>query len=148
MNPASTPNIADFIRAADLTRESTLRDVRYAVRTLWRSPGFAAMAILIMALGIGANVALFTVVRCVLLNPLPYRDPGRLVALFEHETNPADSNFGAFLPVAGGSYERWRKATDNMAQIAEVSPWHNYNVSAEGGKLPEQVDAAWALLLP
>jgi len=123
--------------------ESLWRDLRYGMRTLRRSPGFAAIAILVMSLGIGANVAMFTVVRSVLLNPLPYRDPGRLVALFEHETDPADSNFGAFLPVAGGSFERWQTAAENMAEMALVSPWHNYNVSAEGGKLPEQVDAAW-----
>jgi predicted permease len=124
--------------------ESLARDLRYGTRTLRRTPGFAAVAILVMALGIGANVALFTVVRSVLLNPLPYRDPGRLVAIFEHETNPADSNFGEFLPVAGGSFQRWQKAAEDMAQIAIVSPWHQYNVSAEGGKLPEQVDAAWS----
>lgn len=49
------------------------RDLRYAIRTLRRTPGFATIAILVMALGIGANVALFTVVRSVLLNPLPFR---------------------------------------------------------------------------
>ena len=123
--------------------ESLARDLRYGTRTLRRTPSFAAVAILVMALGIGANVALFTVVRSVLLNPLPYRDQGRLVAIFEHETNPTDSNFGEFLPVAGGSFQRWQKAAENMAQMAIVSPWHQYNVSAEGGKLPEQVDAAW-----
>jgi hypothetical protein len=123
--------------------ESLLRDLRYGFRTLRRAPGFAAIAIAVMALGIGANVAMFTVARSVLLNPLPYRDPGRLVTIFEHETDPADSNFGAFLPVAGGSFERWQKAAANTAQMAIVSPWHQYNVSAEGGRLPEQVDAAW-----
>ncbi len=123
--------------------ESLARDLRYGARTLRRTPGFAAVAILVMALGIGANVALFTVVRSVLLNPLLYADPDRLMAVFEHETNPADSNFGAFLPVDGGSFQRWQKAAENMAQMAIVSPWHQYNVSAEGGKLPEQVDAAW-----
>src|ERR1019366_9882767 len=54
------------------TLELLMHDMRYGVRTLLRTPGFAAVAVLIMALGIGANVALFTVVRSVLLNPLPY----------------------------------------------------------------------------
>src|SRR5882762_4163567 len=49
------------------------RNLKYAVRTLSRSPGFTVIAILVMALGIGSNVAMFTVVRGVLLNPLPYR---------------------------------------------------------------------------
>ena len=63
--------------------ESLLRDVRYGFRTLRRTPGFTAIAIIVMALGIGANVALFTVVRSVLLKPLPFADPDRLVMLYE-----------------------------------------------------------------
>src|SRR5271170_8043116 len=54
--------------------DSVLRDVRYAVRTLARTPGFTVAAVLVMALGIGANTALFTVVRSVLLKPLPFRE--------------------------------------------------------------------------
>src|ERR1035438_6811813 len=61
--------------------ESLVRDIRYGLRSLARTPGFAVIAILVMALGIGANVALFTVVRSVLLKPLPFRDPARLVSL-------------------------------------------------------------------
>src|SRR5215468_7462829 len=63
--------------------DNLCRDLRYALRTLSRTPGFASIAILIMALGIGANTALFTVVRSVLLKPLPFEDPERLVMLYE-----------------------------------------------------------------
>ncbi len=63
--------------------ESFGRDLRIGTRTLLRSPGFASMAILVMALGIGANVALFTLVRSVLLRPLPFERPNRLVGIFE-----------------------------------------------------------------
>ena len=60
-----------------------LKDVRYAVRTLLRQPGFAAVAIVTLALGIGANTAIFSVIDAALLRSLPYRDPGRLVHLWE-----------------------------------------------------------------
>src|SRR6478735_1525482 len=56
------------------------RDVRYALRLLRRAPGFAAAAIVTLALGIGANVAIFSVVRAVVLKAPPYRDPDRLIA--------------------------------------------------------------------
>jgi predicted permease len=121
--------------------ESTLRDLRYGARTLMRAPGFAAIAVIVMALGIGANVALFTIVRSVLLKPLPYRNPDQLFSIFEHDSDRPDHS--VYLPVAAGSFGEWKRAAQNTAEMALVSPWQDYNVSAEGGKLPEQIDAAW-----
>ncbi len=120
--------------------ESLGRDLRYGVRSLRRSPGFTVIAVVVMALGIGANLALFTVVRSVLLKPLPYRDPDRLVALYETETNSAPN---AIMPVAAGNFGEWQQAARGKADLALVAPFHNYSVSAEGGKLAEKIDAAW-----
>jgi predicted permease len=66
-------------------------DLRYAIRQLWRAPGFACTAIVVLALGIAASVAIFAFVDAALIKPLPYRDPGRLVALFE--SNPLGPRF-------------------------------------------------------
>ncbi len=123
--------------------ESLLHDVGYSIRTLRRTPGFAAIAILVIALGIGANVALFTVVRNVLLKPLPYHDPDRLVSIYEHDTVGNHPDWSAYLPVDAGSMKEWQQAAQGMAEMAFLSPWQSYNLSAEGGKLPEEIDASW-----
>ncbi|WP_433965452.1 permease prefix domain 1-containing protein [Tunturiibacter gelidiferens] len=85
------------------------RDIRIGMRTLARAPGFTMIAVLVMALGIGENVTIFAVVRAVLLNPLPFRDPGQLVAVYEHNK----PNTTSYLPVAGASFSTgngWQRA--------------------------------------
>src|SRR5450631_144061 len=85
--------------------EGVWRDLKYAARTLTRTPGFAVAAVLVMALGIGANSAIFTVVRSVLLKPLPFKDPGRLIQLYEVSPNgKRPYNY-----VAGGMYAAWKQ---------------------------------------
>jgi predicted permease len=121
--------------------ESLIRDVRYNTRTLLRAPGFSLMAIAVMALGIGANVALFTIVRSVLLKPLPFQDSDRLATLYEADSQHKHRD--PHMPVAFGSFSVWQSATRDVAQMAAVSPWQDANVSAESGKLPEKVRAAW-----
>ncbi len=78
------------MRVADRVAEWR-QDVRYALRTLAHHPGFSAAAVLTLALAIGANTAIFSVARAVLLKPLPYGDPGALIALSEHRSHfPAE----------------------------------------------------------
>src|SRR5882724_6932417 len=62
-----------------------LHDIRFAVRILAKSPGFTAVALLTLALGIGSNTAIFSVIRHVLLNTLPYTDADRLVSIYLHD---------------------------------------------------------------
>ncbi len=123
--------------------ESLVRDVRYGVRMLMRTPGFAAIAILVIALGIGANVALFTVVRSVLLKPLPFKDPGRLVALYENTSDQFPFN-----AVAGGMFAEWKKQNRSFSDLALIGD-AEFNLSGAGGQLPEKVhgsDCTWNLL--
>ncbi len=118
--------------------ESFWRDVRIGARTLLRSPGFASIAVLVMTLGIGANVALFTIVRSVLLNPLPYADPGRLVRFYEHvSTGGLDSPYNTN---SGGIYAEWEQNNQTLAGIA-IAGSTDYNLSSVGEQLPEVVHA-------
>jgi putative ABC transport system permease protein len=124
--------------------ESLLRDVRYGSRTLMRTPGFAAIAIVVMALGIGANVALFTVVRSVLLNPLPFHDPDRLVALYEQSP---DGQY-PYNIIAGGVFAEWRKQNRSFSDLALFGE-AEFNLSGVSGQLPEKVHGVactWNLL--
>lgn len=124
--------------------ENFLRDLRIGVRTLFRSPGFSLIAVLVMALCIGAATSLFTVVRSVLLRPLPFRDPGRLVAVYEHFRDPAmnaqEFNYNS---VAPADFYDWRAKTHGFEDMAALR-WAQFNLTGEHGELPEMVDARGA----
>ena len=121
--------------------ETFFLDLRYSLRTLRRTPGFTLIAVFVIALGIGANVALFTVVRSVLLKPLAFHDPDRLFTLYEADSHRKGGH--KYLPVDFGSFHEWQSSTPSSAEMAAISPWQDYNVSADGGQLPEKVRAAW-----
>src|SRR5467141_973710 len=121
--------------------ESLLRDLRISVRTLLRSPGFSIIAVLVMALCIGTTTSLFTVVRSVLLRPLPFRDPDRLVMIYEHFRDPSMNaqqfNYNA---VAPADYYDWRKQTQGFDDMAAWR-WWQFTLTGERGELPELVSA-------
>ena len=103
-------------------------DVRYTLRALVRAPGFAAAAILALALGIGATAAIFSVISAVLLRPLPYREPGRLAVILHRRTNP----------VAPANFLDWRRDAKSFDTMGAAENWIP-NLS--GGSRPESVQA-------
>jgi len=126
--------------------ESLLRDLRIAFRALRRTPGFTAIAIVVMALGIGANVALFTVVRSVILKPLPFKDPDRLLMLYESRLHDEDAP--GFNDVAAGVYAEWKKQNHAFSSLALVHG-RRVGLSGSGGQMPEKLynaDFSWDLL--
>ena len=78
--------------------DGLLQDVRYALRTLGKSPAFLTITVLTLALGIGANLSIFTVVNAVLLQPLPFREPDRIVRVFDDLGGAGAKNVGMSLP--------------------------------------------------
>src|ERR1700683_4966061 len=121
--------------------ENLLRDIRVSLRTLLRSPGFAMISVLVMALCIGAATSLFTVARSVLLRPLPFRDPERLVMIYEHFRDPSMNaqqfNYNA---VAPADYYDWRAQTHGFEDMAAWRYWQ-FNLTGKRGELPELVSA-------
>ena len=112
--------------------ETFLQDIRYGIRMVAKSPGFAAIAILTLALGIGANTALFSVVNGVLLNPLPYRQPDRLMAIYAktREFEHSSISYPNFLD--------WVRSQRSFSSIAAFRE-ENYNLTGVGE--PERVKA-------
>ncbi|HEY3989078.1 MAG TPA: ABC transporter permease [Acidobacteriaceae bacterium] len=118
--------------------ESLARDMRQGTRRLMRSPSFALTAITVLALGIGANIALFTVVNSVLLKPLAVAHPDRLVRIYE-----ADSQGGYQDNVVdGGSFARWQQQARSFVQMG-IMRRATYNL-AGNGQMPEVVHAETA----
>jgi putative ABC transport system permease protein len=100
--------------------------MHYAVRNLWKAKGFTAVAVLTLAIGVGANTAIFSIIDTILLRPLPFRNPGRLVRLFETEAAP-----GAY-PFAGPDLADWRAQNHTFEDMAMYGWLHDLNASREG----------------
>jgi putative ABC transport system permease protein len=121
-----------------LTMEGTLRDIRLAVRVLARAPGFTALTVLTMALGIGGNAAIFSVVNAVLLRPLPFEDSQRIVTVWS--TNPRFDVGFTNLPVSTGDFIAWREESKSFEQLSVVSPG---TINLIGGPGAERIEGAF-----
>jgi putative ABC transport system permease protein len=103
-----------------------LQDLRYAARNLLKSPGFTAVAAITLTIGIGANTAIFSVIDTVLLRPLPYRNPGQLVRLYETEAAP-----GRY-PFAGPDFVDWKAQNKTFQDMTLLGWQRDFNLSGEG----------------
>jgi putative ABC transport system permease protein len=111
------------------------RDIRYALRLLRRAPAFATAAIVTLTLGIGANVAIFSVVRAVVLKPPPYRDPSRVVAFLNSRSGGTAAIYSSSLP----DYEDWKRQLTSFESMGLMSGW-TFNITSL--ELPERVFGA------
>ena len=114
--------------------ETLLKDIRYGVRGLLKRPGFTVVAVLTLALGIGANTAIFSVVNAVLLRPLQFRDPDRLVMIWE---DAAFLGFPKNTP-APANYVDWKTQSKSFEDVAATAEW-TFNLTGDG--TPERVAA-------
>ncbi|MEK6287033.1 MAG: ABC transporter permease [Acidobacteriota bacterium] len=105
--------------------ETLLKDLRFGIRMMTRSPGFTLVALITIALGIGANTAIFSVVNTVLLRPLPYEDPGRLVVLWEKQGRIEHAS--PSLP----DFVDWRDRNQSFEQTA-IARRDNVNLTGTG----------------
>ena len=105
-------------------------DIRFALRLLRRSPGFTAVVVLSLALGIGASTAMFTVIHAALLKPMPFKDPDRLVTAMNGPT-AAEGN-----PLNFPQFRAWR---DEFKVFEDIAAYFDWNVTVGGASDPENV---------
>ena len=103
-----------------------LSDLRFALRTLVKQPGFTLVSLVTLALGIGANTAIFSIVDAVVLRPLPYRDPDRVVMMWSHWTNWTKTW------VSQGELVDYQEQARSLEQIGAFSP-ASFNLTGGGG---------------
>jgi len=113
--------------------DSLIKDVRFGLRGLMKRPVFTAIAVITLALGIGANSAIFSVVNAVLLRPLPFKDPDRLMVLWERRDNAGRAN----LPLSGHEYAAFKERTNVFEALTLIQP-NGFNLTGRGD--PVMVD--------
>src|SRR5580698_105974 len=115
--------------------ESVVQDIRYGWRMLGKNPGFTAIAVLTLAIGIGASTATFSVVDTVLLQPLPYQQPERLVQVTETLPGMSADEVG----VAAGEYQDYRDRNHSFSQVAA---YESAGFNLTGAGQPLRINAA------
>jgi len=129
---------ADERRAGRAHRKENLivlkQDIRFALRSLRRQPAFTAIVVITLALGIGANTAIFSVINSVLLTPLPYREPHRLVMMWE--TRPSSDRPLVSYP----NFVDWRQRQRGFEDVGVYYPWASFTMTGQGDA--ERVDGA------
>lgn len=114
--------------------EILLNDLRFAARSLWKRPGFSAVVIITLALGIGANAAVFSVINAVLLRPLPYRDADRVVTLWQNNSKAGVAQND----VSPANFIDWSEQSSSFEAIAGIEP---FGFSLVGDGEPERFPA-------
>ena len=118
--------------------DSLWKDLSFAVRVLWKSPGFSVVALLALVLGIGANTAIFSVVNAVLLRPMPFQDPDRIVMVWE--TSPRTKKNNVANPQ---NFADWQKRNRSFEKMAAYVPFQ-LGMSITGEGTPEEVPGNFA----
>jgi putative ABC transport system permease protein len=114
--------------------DSLIKDIRFGLRSLAKRPAFTAIAVITLALGIGANSAMFSVVNAVLLRPLPFKDPERLMSVWERRENSGRAN----LPLSGHEYAAFKERTTCFEALTLIQP-NVFNLTGRGDPLTVEV---------
>src|SRR5215210_1146671 len=104
-----------------------LQDLRYAIRMLLRKPGFTVIAVVTLALGIGANTAIFSIVNGVLLRPLPYKDADRIIVLWQNQLQKGIAEDD----VSPANFLDWRERNQVFEEMAAADPW-SFDLTGDG----------------
>ena len=107
--------------------EQLWQDIRFGLRTLARNPGFTAVATITLALGIGANTAIFSVVYAVLIRPLPFKEPGRLVMLWQTSAKQGESR----VVVSAANFADWKQQSSSLADMTAIK-WDTGVITIDG----------------
>ncbi|MCI0533604.1 MAG: ABC transporter permease [Verrucomicrobiales bacterium] len=113
-----------------------MNDLKFAIRQLLKNPGFTAVAVLTLALGIGANTAIFSVINAVLIRPLPYPNSDRLVQIWQ--TNPRANRWGAW--VSYPDFLDWQEQSTTLEEVGALRPW-GFNIT--GGDRAEALEGGY-----